>query len=128
MALLSILFLAPTAQALVATSPPSHSHMEDEIFNQSSSTPTSTTSSSPIPPSPANCTTVRVLGRSWVLLLGCTGTDLAPPQGLGCGAAALVWACVPLWDGGFRCLGEGSQLFGWLQGMRSASQALPRRV
>uniref|UniRef100_A0A8C8SEL7 CCR4-NOT transcription complex subunit 3 n=1 Tax=Pelusios castaneus TaxID=367368 RepID=A0A8C8SEL7_9SAUR len=46
-------------QALVATSPPSHSHMEDEIFNQSSSTPTSTTSSSPIPPSPANCTTVR---------------------------------------------------------------------
>uniref|UniRef100_A0A452HQY4 CCR4-NOT transcription complex subunit 3 n=1 Tax=Gopherus agassizii TaxID=38772 RepID=A0A452HQY4_9SAUR len=46
-------------QALVATSPPSHSHLEDEIFNQSSSTPTSTTSSSPIPPSPANCTTVR---------------------------------------------------------------------
>ncbi|XP_026544525.1 CCR4-NOT transcription complex subunit 3-like [Notechis scutatus] len=44
-------------QALVATSPPSHSHMEDEMFNQSSSTPTSTTSSSPIPPSPANCTT-----------------------------------------------------------------------
>ncbi|XP_008174316.1 CCR4-NOT transcription complex subunit 3 isoform X5 [Chrysemys picta bellii] len=44
-------------QALVATSPPSHSHLEDEIFNQSSSTPTSTTSSSPIPPSPANCTT-----------------------------------------------------------------------
>ncbi|KAM6996809.1 LOW QUALITY PROTEIN: CCR4-NOT transcription complex subunit 3 [Passerculus sandwichensis] len=40
-------------QALVATSPPSHSQMEDEIFNQSSSTPTSTTSSSPIPPSPA---------------------------------------------------------------------------
>lgn len=39
-------------QALVATSPPSHSHLEDEIFNQSSSTPTSTTSSSPIPPSP----------------------------------------------------------------------------
>uniref|UniRef100_A0A8U8C1R6 CCR4-Not complex component Not N-terminal domain-containing protein n=1 Tax=Geospiza parvula TaxID=87175 RepID=A0A8U8C1R6_GEOPR len=37
-------------QALVATSPPSHSQMEDEIFNQSSSTPTSTTSSSPIPP------------------------------------------------------------------------------
>ncbi|XP_011383954.1 CCR4-NOT transcription complex subunit 3 isoform X2 [Pteropus medius] len=44
-------------QALAATSPPSHSHMEDEVFNQSSSTPTSTTSSSPIPPSPANCTT-----------------------------------------------------------------------
>lgn len=43
--------------------PPSHSHMEDEIFNQSSSTPTSTTSSSPIPPSPANCTTVRPGGR-----------------------------------------------------------------
>uniref|UniRef100_A0A8C5MFG6 CCR4-NOT transcription complex subunit 3 n=1 Tax=Leptobrachium leishanense TaxID=445787 RepID=A0A8C5MFG6_9ANUR len=43
-------------QALVATSPPGLSHMEDEIFNQSSSTPTSTTSSSPIPPSPANCT------------------------------------------------------------------------
>ncbi|XP_073178102.1 CCR4-NOT transcription complex subunit 3 isoform X3 [Lepidochelys kempii] len=43
-------------QALVATSPPSHSHLEDEIFNQSSSTPTSTTSSSPIPPSPANGT------------------------------------------------------------------------
>ncbi|XP_058874297.1 CCR4-NOT transcription complex subunit 3-like isoform X2 [Acipenser ruthenus] len=42
---------------LVATSPPGVSHMEDEIFNQSSSTPTSTTSSSPIPPSPANCTT-----------------------------------------------------------------------
>lgn len=34
-------------QALVATSPPSHSHLEDEIFNQSSSTPTSTTSSTP---------------------------------------------------------------------------------
>uniref|UniRef100_A0A8C4TIQ2 CCR4-NOT transcription complex subunit 3 n=1 Tax=Erpetoichthys calabaricus TaxID=27687 RepID=A0A8C4TIQ2_ERPCA len=46
-------------QPLVATSPPGHSHMEDEIFNQSSSTPTSTTSSSPIPPSPATCTTVR---------------------------------------------------------------------
>uniref|UniRef100_A0A8C4XEQ3 CCR4-NOT transcription complex, subunit 3a n=1 Tax=Erpetoichthys calabaricus TaxID=27687 RepID=A0A8C4XEQ3_ERPCA len=44
-------------QPLVATSPPGHSHMEDEIFNQSSSTPTSTTSSSPIPPSPATCTT-----------------------------------------------------------------------
>ncbi|KAM4702671.1 CCR4-NOT transcription complex subunit 3 isoform 2-T7 [Rhinophrynus dorsalis] len=57
-------------QALVATSPPSHSHMEDEIFNQSSSTPTSTTSSSPIPPSPANCTTEnseddkKIRGRS----------------------------------------------------------------
>ncbi|KAM8927011.1 CCR4-NOT transcription complex subunit 3 isoform 1-T1 [Pelodytes ibericus] len=58
------------AQALVATSPPGHSHMEDEIFNQSSSTPTSTTSSSPIPPSPANCTTEnseddkKIRGRS----------------------------------------------------------------
>ncbi|KAM4651299.1 CCR4-NOT transcription complex subunit 3 isoform 2-T5 [Discoglossus pictus] len=57
-------------QALVATSPPGHSHMEDEIFNQSSSTPTSTTSSSPIPPSPANCTTEnseddkKIRGRS----------------------------------------------------------------
>lgn len=57
-------------QALVATSPPSHSHMEDEIFNQSSSTPTSTTSSSPIPPSPATCTTEnseddkKIRGRS----------------------------------------------------------------
>lgn len=56
--------------ALVATSPPGHSHMEDEIFNQSSSTPTSTTSSSPIPPSPANCTTEnseddkKIRGRS----------------------------------------------------------------
>ncbi|KAG9481577.1 hypothetical protein GDO78_010689 [Eleutherodactylus coqui] len=56
--------------ALAATSPPSHSHMEDEIFNQSSSTPTSTTSSSPIPPSPANCTTEnseddkKIRGRS----------------------------------------------------------------
>ncbi|XP_073427153.1 CCR4-NOT transcription complex subunit 3 isoform X3 [Dendrobates tinctorius] len=57
-------------QALAATSPPTHSHMEDEIFNQSSSTPTSTTSSSPIPPSPANCTTEnseddkKIRGRS----------------------------------------------------------------
>lgn len=46
------------AQPLVATSPPAH--MEDEIFQHSSSTPTSTTSSSPIPPSPATCTTVRL--------------------------------------------------------------------
>uniref|UniRef100_A0A7N8WUK2 CCR4-NOT transcription complex subunit 3 n=1 Tax=Mastacembelus armatus TaxID=205130 RepID=A0A7N8WUK2_9TELE len=44
-------------QSLVATSPPGHSHLEDEIFQHSSSTPTSTTSSSPIPPSPATCTT-----------------------------------------------------------------------
>lgn len=57
-------------QALAATSPPGHSHLEDEIFNQSSSTPTSTTSSSPIPPSPANCTTEnseddkKIRGRS----------------------------------------------------------------
>ncbi|XP_075461610.1 CCR4-NOT transcription complex subunit 3 isoform X2 [Ascaphus truei] len=57
-------------QTLAATSPPIHSHMEDEIFNQSSSTPTSTTSSSPIPPSPANCTTEnseddkKIRGRS----------------------------------------------------------------
>ncbi|XP_068097334.1 CCR4-NOT transcription complex subunit 3 isoform X3 [Hyperolius riggenbachi] len=56
--------------ALAATSPPGHSHLEDEIFNQSSSTPTSTTSSSPIPPSPANCTTEnseddkKIRGRS----------------------------------------------------------------
>ncbi|XP_028835779.1 CCR4-NOT transcription complex subunit 3a [Denticeps clupeoides] len=38
--------------SLMATSPQGH-NMEDEIFLQSSSTPTSTTSSSPIPPSPA---------------------------------------------------------------------------
>lgn len=44
-------------QPPVATSPPGHSHMDEEILNQLSSTPTSTTSSSPIPPSPANCTT-----------------------------------------------------------------------
>lgn len=49
----------PAAQSLVATSPPGHSHLEDEIFQHSSSTPTSTTSSSPIPPSPATCTTVK---------------------------------------------------------------------
>uniref|UniRef100_A0A673FQI6 CCR4-NOT transcription complex subunit 3 n=1 Tax=Sinocyclocheilus rhinocerous TaxID=307959 RepID=A0A673FQI6_9TELE len=42
-------------QPLVATSPSGHT--EDEIFQHSSSTPTSTTSSSPIPPSPATCTT-----------------------------------------------------------------------
>ncbi|XP_068616190.1 CCR4-NOT transcription complex subunit 3-like, partial [Brachionichthys hirsutus] len=42
-------------QTLVATSP-GHSHLEDELFLDSSSTPTSTTSSSPIPPSPAACT------------------------------------------------------------------------
>ncbi|XP_051720275.1 CCR4-NOT transcription complex subunit 3a isoform X2 [Ctenopharyngodon idella] len=41
--------------ALMATSP--QGHIEDEMFLQSSSTPTSTTSSSPIPPSPATGTT-----------------------------------------------------------------------
>uniref|UniRef100_A0A667XVF8 CCR4-NOT transcription complex subunit 3 n=1 Tax=Myripristis murdjan TaxID=586833 RepID=A0A667XVF8_9TELE len=44
--------------ALVATSPSGQGNMEDEMFLQSSSTPTSTTSSSPIPPSPATCTAV----------------------------------------------------------------------
>ncbi|XP_041963852.1 CCR4-NOT transcription complex subunit 3a isoform X2 [Alosa sapidissima] len=39
--------------ALMATSPQGQSNLEDEMFLQSSSTPTSTTSSSPIPPSPA---------------------------------------------------------------------------
>ncbi|XP_016363473.1 CCR4-NOT transcription complex subunit 3-like [Sinocyclocheilus anshuiensis] len=39
---------------LMATSP--QGHIEDEMFLQSSSTPTSTTSSSPIPPSPATGT------------------------------------------------------------------------
>ncbi|KTG03283.1 hypothetical protein cypCar_00013498 [Cyprinus carpio] len=42
-------------QPLVGTSPSGQT--EDEIFQHSSSTPTSTTSSSPIPPSPATCTT-----------------------------------------------------------------------
>uniref|UniRef100_A0AAR2K507 CCR4-NOT transcription complex subunit 3 n=1 Tax=Pygocentrus nattereri TaxID=42514 RepID=A0AAR2K507_PYGNA len=46
-------------QSLVATSPPAHT--EDETFQHSSSTPTSTTSSSPIPPCPATCTTVSTL-------------------------------------------------------------------
>uniref|UniRef100_A0A6Q2XHX7 CCR4-NOT transcription complex subunit 3 n=1 Tax=Esox lucius TaxID=8010 RepID=A0A6Q2XHX7_ESOLU len=46
--------------SLVATSPPGQSLLDDDIFQQiSSGTPTSTTSSSPIPPSPATCTTVR---------------------------------------------------------------------
>uniref|UniRef100_A0A669E9M4 CCR4-NOT transcription complex subunit 3 n=1 Tax=Oreochromis niloticus TaxID=8128 RepID=A0A669E9M4_ORENI len=58
-------------QSLVATSPPGHSHLEDEIFQQSSSTPTSTTSSSPIPPSPATCTTVRQLSPKLLKLLLC---------------------------------------------------------
>uniref|UniRef100_A0A8C6TXY2 CCR4-NOT transcription complex subunit 3 n=1 Tax=Neogobius melanostomus TaxID=47308 RepID=A0A8C6TXY2_9GOBI len=47
--------------ALMATSPTGQSHLEDELFQHSSSTPTSTTSSSPIPPSPATCTTVSTL-------------------------------------------------------------------
>ncbi|XP_061675708.1 CCR4-NOT transcription complex subunit 3-like isoform X3 [Syngnathoides biaculeatus] len=47
--------------SLVASTPPGHSHPEDEIFQHSGSTPASTTSSSPVPPSPvppspANCT------------------------------------------------------------------------
>uniref|UniRef100_A0A8C1ACI9 CCR4-NOT transcription complex subunit 3 n=1 Tax=Cyprinus carpio carpio TaxID=630221 RepID=A0A8C1ACI9_CYPCA len=42
---------------LMATSP--QGHTEDDMFLQSSSTPTSTTSSSPIPPSPATGTTVN---------------------------------------------------------------------
>uniref|UniRef100_A0A673LT77 CCR4-NOT transcription complex subunit 3-like n=1 Tax=Sinocyclocheilus rhinocerous TaxID=307959 RepID=A0A673LT77_9TELE len=41
---------------LMATSP--QGHIEDEMFLQSSSTPNSTTSSSPIPPSPATGTTI----------------------------------------------------------------------
>uniref|UniRef100_A0AAQ4S6N2 CCR4-NOT transcription complex subunit 3 n=1 Tax=Gasterosteus aculeatus aculeatus TaxID=481459 RepID=A0AAQ4S6N2_GASAC len=45
--------------ALVATSPSGQGNLEDELFLNSSSTPTSTTSSSPIPPSPATCTAVR---------------------------------------------------------------------
>ncbi|XP_064436951.1 CCR4-NOT transcription complex subunit 3 isoform X5 [Mirounga angustirostris] len=78
-------------QALVATSPPSHSHMEDEIFNQSSSTPTSTTSSSPIPPSPANCTTEnseddKKRGRSTDSEVSQEGTQCSgPSRGWGCG-------------------------------------------
>uniref|UniRef100_A0A8C8FEL7 CCR4-NOT transcription complex subunit 3 n=1 Tax=Oncorhynchus tshawytscha TaxID=74940 RepID=A0A8C8FEL7_ONCTS len=44
--------------ALVATSPTGMGNIEDEMFLHSSSTPTSTTSSSPIPPSPAICTAV----------------------------------------------------------------------
>lgn len=44
------------ATTLMATSP--QGNIEDEMFLQSSSTPTSTTSSSPIPPSPATGTMV----------------------------------------------------------------------
>uniref|UniRef100_UPI00398E3583 CCR4-NOT transcription complex subunit 3-like n=1 Tax=Pristiophorus japonicus TaxID=55135 RepID=UPI00398E3583 len=40
---------------LVPSSPASNSNLEEEMFIQFSSTPTSTTSSSPVPPSPANC-------------------------------------------------------------------------
>uniref|UniRef100_A0A7N6BCJ6 CCR4-NOT transcription complex subunit 3 n=1 Tax=Anabas testudineus TaxID=64144 RepID=A0A7N6BCJ6_ANATE len=44
--------------ALVATSPSGQGNMDDEMYLHSSSTPPSTTSSSPIPPSPATCTAV----------------------------------------------------------------------
>uniref|UniRef100_A0A673LXL3 CCR4-NOT transcription complex subunit 3 n=1 Tax=Sinocyclocheilus rhinocerous TaxID=307959 RepID=A0A673LXL3_9TELE len=46
---------------LMATSP--QGHIEDEMFLQSSSTPNSTTSSSPIPPSPATGTTVNEISE-----------------------------------------------------------------
>uniref|UniRef100_A0AAY4ANL7 CCR4-NOT transcription complex subunit 3 n=1 Tax=Denticeps clupeoides TaxID=299321 RepID=A0AAY4ANL7_9TELE len=49
--------------SLMATSPQGH-NMEDEIFLQSSSTPTSTTSSSPIPPSPTYFISPSLLGLS----------------------------------------------------------------
>uniref|UniRef100_A0A673LT72 CCR4-NOT transcription complex subunit 3 n=1 Tax=Sinocyclocheilus rhinocerous TaxID=307959 RepID=A0A673LT72_9TELE len=49
---------------LMATSP--QGHIEDEMFLQSSSTPNSTTSSSPIPPSPATGTTVNALFLSFI--------------------------------------------------------------
>uniref|UniRef100_A0A3P8WJ47 CCR4-NOT transcription complex subunit 3 n=1 Tax=Cynoglossus semilaevis TaxID=244447 RepID=A0A3P8WJ47_CYNSE len=52
--------LEDTSQSLVATSPPGHSHLEEEIFQHSSSTPTSTTSSSPTPLSPATCATAAL--------------------------------------------------------------------
>uniref|UniRef100_A0A669ETL8 CCR4-NOT transcription complex subunit 3 n=1 Tax=Oreochromis niloticus TaxID=8128 RepID=A0A669ETL8_ORENI len=67
-------------QSLVATSPPGHSHLEDEIFQQSSSTPTSTTSSSPIPPSPATCTTVRQLSPKLLKLLLCSPVKNGNPS------------------------------------------------
>ncbi|XP_034409288.1 CCR4-NOT transcription complex subunit 3a isoform X3 [Cyclopterus lumpus] len=41
--------------ALVATSPSGQGNLEDEMYLHSNSTPTSTTSSSPIPPYPATC-------------------------------------------------------------------------
>lgn len=46
------------ATALVATSPSGQGNMDDDMYLHSSSTPPSTTSSSPIPPSPATCTAV----------------------------------------------------------------------
>lgn len=48
------MFAAQTS--IMATSPASNSNsnVEDELFNQCNSTPTSTTSSSPVPLSPAN--------------------------------------------------------------------------
>uniref|UniRef100_A0A8C3APR4 CCR4-NOT transcription complex subunit 3 n=1 Tax=Cyclopterus lumpus TaxID=8103 RepID=A0A8C3APR4_CYCLU len=45
--------------ALVATSPSGQGNLEDEMYLHSNSTPTSTTSSSPIPPYPATCSAVR---------------------------------------------------------------------
>uniref|UniRef100_A0A8C3AM32 CCR4-NOT transcription complex subunit 3 n=1 Tax=Cyclopterus lumpus TaxID=8103 RepID=A0A8C3AM32_CYCLU len=44
---------------LVATSPSGQGNLEDEMYLHSNSTPTSTTSSSPIPPYPATCSAVR---------------------------------------------------------------------
>lgn len=62
-------------QALVATSPPSHSHLEDEIFNQSSSTPTPNFSDS------------KSGGGAQPLLNGpppfSTAPDIKPPEPLG---------------------------------------------
>ncbi|ELR45619.1 CCR4-NOT transcription complex subunit 3, partial [Bos mutus] len=94
----------PQSQALVATSPPSHSHMEDEIFNQSSSTPTSTTSSSPIPPSPANCTTEnseddKKRGRSTdsevsQVPVRCRGGIPSSSNGVS-GPCEISWGCPP---------------------------------
>uniref|UniRef100_A0A673LVF7 CCR4-NOT transcription complex subunit 3 n=1 Tax=Sinocyclocheilus rhinocerous TaxID=307959 RepID=A0A673LVF7_9TELE len=55
---------------LMATSP--QGHIEDEMFLQSSSTPNSTTSSSPIPPSPATGTTVNALFLSFIDLYSST--------------------------------------------------------
>uniref|UniRef100_A0A8C8FFA8 CCR4-NOT transcription complex subunit 3 n=1 Tax=Oncorhynchus tshawytscha TaxID=74940 RepID=A0A8C8FFA8_ONCTS len=56
--------------ALVATSPTGMGNIEDEMFLHSSSTPTSTTSSSPIPPSPAICTAVSTSAfTDWLFYL-----------------------------------------------------------